>query len=157
MEILREYAVSVVSAAFITGIVLSLFQNSKAEPLVKLVCGVFMAVTVLLPITRFDFSQISQWDRLSSQDAQEAVSLGENISADAMRRIIKEETEAYILDKAADLRAPVSVKVVVSTDTIPVPVSVSISGNISPYVRGRLSSIIEEDLGIAKEDQLWTG
>jgi hypothetical protein len=47
--------------------------------------------------------------------------------------------------------------VTLSDELPPVPVEVRLSGDISPYIKTRLQSILEDDLGISKENQIWTG
>ena len=88
-------------------------------------------------------------------DAEDAAAMGENLARDSMADIIKEETEAYILDKAADLHANLHVEVTVGEDNL--PVAVTISGEASPYARRQIQAIIANDLGIAKENQKWIG
>ncbi len=74
----------------------------------------------------------------------------------ALSDIIKSRCEAYILDKAAGMDLSLTVEVGVSADEMPVPKTVRISGNISPYKKSKLKSILVNDLGIEEEDQTWT-
>lgn len=157
MEALRQYVLSVVAAAFLCGILLSLLPKGSIRELVKLGCGFLLAITVLGPISRLDVSSMTDMGIWFSEDAEEASSLGEHYSQKQLRSIIKAETEAYILDKAAELGADVTAEVTLSADAVPVPVGVQISGQASPYARNLLRSILEDDLGITKENQLWIG
>ena len=86
-------------------------------------------------------------------DAEDAAAMGENLARDSMADIIKEETEAYILDKAADLHANLRVEVAVGEDNL--PAAVTISGEASPYARRQIQAMIANDLGISKENQKW--
>ena len=88
-------------------------------------------------------------------DAEDAAAMGENLARDSMADIIKEETEAYILDKAADLHANLHVEVIVGEDNL--PTAVTLSGEASPYARRQIQAIIANDLGISKENQKWIG
>ena len=81
--------------------------------------------------------------------------MGENLARDSMADIIKEETEAYILDKAADLHANLRVEVAVGEDNL--PAAFTISGEASPYARRQIQAMIANDLGISKENQKWIG
>ena len=56
MEALRQYVISVVAAAMLCGIVVRLFPNGSGKQVGKLICGLFLAYTVLSPISRVDFS-----------------------------------------------------------------------------------------------------
>lgn len=88
-------------------------------------------------------------------DAEDAAAMGENLARDSMADIIKEETEAYILDKAADLHANLRVEVAVGEDNL--PAAVTIFGEASPYARRQIQAMIANDLGISKENQKWIG
>ena len=88
-------------------------------------------------------------------DAEDAAAMGENLARDSMADIIKEETEAYILDKAADLHANLRVEVAVGEDNL--PAAVTISGEASPYARRQIQAMIANDLGISKENQKLIG
>ena len=92
-----------------------------------------------------------------SVSADSAVASGEKDAQDALQAIIKSKTEAYILDKAKSFGAELSVEVRVDGSELPVPCTVLIKGSISPYGKKQLSSIIADELGVALEDQLWTG
>lgn len=158
MEALREYFLSVTAAAVICGILTSLLgTKGTAGSMVKLICGLFLAFTVIRPIADIQIEDFALFTAEISDDAQAAVSMGEDFNRDSLAEIIKDETEAYILDKARILGAELQVDVTLSRDSQPVPVEVLISGDISPYGKTQLQEIIAEDLGIAKENQLWIG
>ena len=150
MEALRQYVISVVAAALLCGIVVRLFPNGSGKQVGKLICGLFLAYTVLSPISRVDFSNLPDFSLRCMDDA-----MGENLARDSMADIIKEETEAYILDKAADLHANLRVEVAVGEDNL--PAAVTISGEASPYARRQIQAMIANDLGISKENQKWIG
>ena len=67
-----------------------------------------------------------------------------------------DKAEAYILEIAGQLSASVTVEVSVGGDSIPVPQSVRLDGAVTPYAKSRLQTIISEELGISKENQIWT-
>ena len=151
MEALRQYVISVVAATMLCGIVVRLFPNGSGKQMGKLICGLFLAYTVLSPISRVDFSKLPDF----SLRCMDAAAMGENLARDSMADIIKEETEAYILDKAADLHANLRVEVAVGEDNL--PAAVTISGEASPYARRQIQAMIANDLGISKENQKWIG
>lgn len=78
---------------------------------------------------------------------------GELESRNAIAASIKAQTEAYILDKAAELGASVQAEVSVNADLR--PDGAVLTGNVSPYVKSRLSALLETQLGIAKEALVW--
>ena len=155
MEALRQYVISVVAATMLCGIVVRLFPNGSGKQMGKLICGLFLAYTVLSPISRVDFSKLPDFSLRCMDDAEDAAAMGENLARDSMADIIKEETEAYILDKAADLHANLRVAVTIGEDNL--PAAVTISGEASPYARRQIQAMIANDLGISKENQKWIG
>lgn len=155
MDGVREYIVSVVTAALICGILSCLIQNTGGKELMKLLCGLFLTITVMRPVADLDFNALSSYTISYRLEGEHMAAQGENLARETMAGIIKNKSETYILDKAAEWRADVSVEVVVSEDLV--PVSARLSGKISPYLKQRLENTLESDLGIAKENQIWTG
>ena len=88
-------------------------------------------------------------------DGTQAVQRGESVAMETMTQLIKEETESYILGKAAALGQTISVDVRVGDGQPPVPMEVTICGSVTPYARKRLSTCLLQDLGIAEENQIW--
>jgi hypothetical protein len=72
-----------------------------------------------------------------------------------MAKLIKQETEAYILDKAQSLGCALEADVTVGEGLYPVPESVLICGSISNQNRKLLEDILVKELGISKENQQW--
>ena len=69
-----------------------------------------------------------------------------------MKRIIKQKTETYILDKANALGAEITVQVVLEDY---IPAGVTIMGDVSPFVKSNLSASITQELNIPPEEQIW--
>ena len=158
MDGIRQYVISVTAAAVMCGILKGLLQGKGTIPAVfKLVSGLFLVFTVLGPVTKIDLTELPVVSTEYLQDAQAASLQGEKLAAEAVADIIKQQTEAYILDKARMLEAEIEVSVTVSEDGTPVPVGARLSGTVTPYARARLEAILEEDLGISKENQIWIG
>lgn len=157
MQKVGTYLVSVCACGIFCGILKSLLpQKNAAGRILRMVCGVFLVFTAVRPLTdiRLDTLNLATGYLLTEGEALSQD--GKNMASDALADIIKEQTEAYILDKARSLNAQITVEVNVMGDP-PSPVSVSIHGSIQPYAKSTLSSAIAEELGIAKEDQIWTG
>ena len=140
MEGLRQYVISVTTAAIVCGMLTAMLKKGAMQSLVKL----------LLKALPQDLGP-------DYQEASGAAQEGERYARNSIAEIIKEQTEAYILDKAAELGLSLEAEVFLSGDEIPVPVSVRITGQASEIERRRMEMILEKDLGIAKENQTWTG
>lgn len=158
MEEIRQYLVTVTAAGLFCGLVKSLFPDrDTAGNLIRLMAGLFLTVTVAAPLAHIS---PMDWEPLLpelEEAAAAAAAEGEKAAAASAEAIIKSRLEAYILGKAEALGATVTAEVRLTQKTPPLPERVVIRGPISPYGRTRLEAVLEEDLGIAKEQIIWTG
>lgn len=149
---MRQYFLSVIAAALICGILGSFLKKNK---ILNLLCGLLLVITIIRPLLSMELPELPELG--ISFDAGDAVSEGKRIARDTIEGIITADTEAYILDKAEALGVTLTVEVMTEIyDGCPVPVAVTLSGEISPEDRQALSQIIEDDLSISKENQIWT-
>lgn len=146
---MRAYILTVVSAA----ILVSVLRSLTKEPLVRLVTGVFMALTVASPLVKLELPDVGAWMAAISADGEDAAAEGQQMAKEAERAIIKARVEAYILDKAAGYDAPLAVEVTVGEDAM--PVSVTLTGPVSPYAKARLAQMMAQELGLGEEAQTW--
>lgn len=158
MEPLREYIFSVITAAVICALIKTLFATGSLQKALSLLCGLFLSITILSPLAQLHRdSWFREFTDYALSDGNEASFTGENFRREAMSSIIKERTEAYIFDKAAQWNESAQICVSLQDGDIPVPVAVEIRGAFSPYARQQLASLLEKELGIAKENQQWIG
>ena len=156
MDAVRQYIIQVTAAAVVCGIVTSLAEKKGgAGTLIRLMAVVFMLLTTLSPLVKVRLNNISGfWDRIQAQ-GEIAVEEGSEQANAAMSVIIKEKTEAYVLEKAQSLGTNIGVEVTVSGSPVPMPVSIQISGEVSPYGRQILKKWVSDSLGISAEAQIW--
>lgn len=153
MEALRQYIISVVAAALICGIITGLFPKGAAREVMKLVCGLFLAYTVLRPMAGAELGHLEDLPFSFSSQGEAAAALGIQMAEESMAQFIKEETQAYILDKASKLGLTLEADVTLDEENI--PVAVTLRGQASPYDRSRLERMLTQDLAIAKENLQW--
>lgn len=154
MDSVKQYLLSVICAAIACGLVSTLSEKSgSGATLMRLITGIFLVFTVIAPIRTLDFDPLSLLTTDLKIQAAEAAAIGQDSGKEAMAAYIKAETEAYILDKATALQ--VSLDVDVTLDEAHKPHSAVLTGTVSDYIRFRLETILEEDLGISKENQQW--
>lgn len=157
MDMIRQYLLSILSAALVSAVVMHLLEGrGTSATLAKLIAGLFLAFTVIYPVADIQIGDLSDLTASYSDAANKAVQSGSELAGEAIARSIKAKTEAYILDKATALNTLLEVEVTLTGDDIPCPKTVRLAGNISPYAKAQLQRIIEDDIGIAKEYQLWT-
>ena len=155
MNSLMEYLTRIVAAALLSGILVSLTKHSSGGSIVRMLCGVFMTIVLLQPISG---TNMSHWESMLPDIIREAETVSEEGAAaaeDIRREYIKRRVQAYILSRAKTMEADIQANVSLDEDCI--PVSVSIAGRISPLSRSRLSQMIASELGISKERQEWIG
>lgn len=153
---ISKYLLSVIAAAILCGIATSLLgQKGALGTAVKFLAGIYMTLTVIAPWGQLRMEELNQWKEQITVDAEQITLSGQNAARDAMAESIIANTQAYILEKAETLGADLTVEVMLDDSPIPVPDGVRIRGNISPYNREKLGSIIERDLGIPTEAQTW--
>ncbi len=153
---MEEYILSVVASAIICSGLRAVFGGKgSTAALLQTICGIYMAFVLVAPLKDIDFSIYTDYFSGIMEDAQAAVEDGENIALQELSKRIKEETEAYILDKAVSLGADVSVEISLTGSTPPTPSQITVKGAVSPYVKKVLSRYIEEQLGIPEGAQTW--
>ena len=153
---IKEYIFSVCAAALICVIVRSLLQKGTLGNLTKLISGVFMLLAILSPLKQI---YIPDWQGITFSyrlDAQNAAKWGEESTLNAISQIIKEQTASYILERAQPLGLELSVDVILSSDDVPVPKTIYLTGTAGPYAKQQLQEIIIRELGITKENLIWT-
>lgn len=156
MEVVREYLLGVTCAAILSGILCALAdEKHTGGALVKLLCGIFLCLTLVRPLSGLRLEELTIENRQFSREGEAAAQTGMEYARQAEMQLIKSRTEAYILDKAAQYDLRLEVEVTVSHGEIPVPESVILRGQVSPYAKSRLMDLLETDIGIPKEKQQW--
>lgn len=157
MDFMGQYLLQLTAAGLIGGGVRRLLpEKGTAAAVGRLLTGLFLAFTVIAPLKSLSLPPWEQGLDDLRRQAQVWVDSGTESAAQALRAGIKQRTQAYILDKAAAYGCQITVEVSLSEDPIPVPAAVWIQGNVAPYAKGRLETMLTEELGIAKEAQQWT-
>lgn len=157
MDGLRSYLLGIFAAAVLCGIVTRfLGEKGTQGAIVKMIAGVFLTFTVIRPVVNIRLEDFCDFTDDFSYDASLAAGAGEALTKEALSAGIKSRCETYILDKAAALNARLTVEITLTDQNIPIPCKVRLKGNISPYAKSQLQTIIADELGIDKEHQIWT-
>lgn len=154
MEALGRYILTLTAAAILCGIVTALVREGLPRSAVRVVCGILLSVTALSPLRQLKLPDLSSISRDFRQEGEAAAAMGAELAREQRLEGISEALEAYILDKAASMDAELEAKVWL--DGQGNPEKVVLAGCIPPAVRRELEEIITQELGIAKENQLWT-
>lgn len=157
MSRLGDYVFSVIAVALINSLVSGMLQDPAMKGIVKIVCGMVLTIAVVAPVLHADFDAWEWFGDGILESADAVVEEGEALAYNALYDRIKQETEAYIQDKAAQLNAEIAVTVILNKGDPPIPIGAEIEGKVIPYTKQRLEKILETQLGIAKENIEWTG
>lgn len=156
MDQIRQYLLCVCAAAILCGIANGIIEKKGSySSVLKLITGLILALTVISPLVKIQWADVTQYVEGMTSDADDAVADGEAMAYEAEAAIIKSQTEAYILDKAASMGLNIEVEVTLSSSDPPLPCAVSVKGSVSPYSKALLSQYISEELGISEENQQW--
>ena len=157
MPPLKQYLLSIISAALVVCITTKMIPTtSKHRSLIQMIGGIFIVLTIVAPLSKLRVDNYLSFYSDISSEAQNQVDYGVDSANSAIRQVIKEQTESYILEKAAALGANLQAEVTLDSGEQPYPISVLISGNISPYAKKRRCEAIRDDIGIPEEMQKWT-
>ena len=156
MQAIRSYLLSVIAAAFFCSLILAMLPKGGVRRAAVLVSAIVMALVTLSPVSRLDYEDLARSIaavRLQTQAAQTGVEVR---NAELVETIIRQQCEAYILDKAADLGASIEAEVTIRDQgSGPYPYRVTLCGEISGNERRILTQMITNDLAIPPERQVW--
>lgn len=150
-----SYVFRVLCCALICGICLALFPEGRMKGLLQLFSGILLILTLLRPGVSLELPDLEglMWEY--RYQAQSAAAAGEDYARYQRRKFIKEALEAYILDKGSALGCHLSVEVVLDGEGY--PSKVLLSGYATAQARRELETLLQQELGIAKEAQQWIG
>lgn len=156
MKELGEYLIHLTAAALICGVAIRFVRgNQMISIIIKLICGVFLAYSLIKPVPELRIKQIDNIVSDIGKEGERFAAEGMEYTRTALSESITQRTEAYIMEKAKAMHADLAVEVELSDDDIPIPVAVSLTGDVAPYTKSQLSELISTDLDIPKEKQQW--
>lgn len=158
MESLGKYLTSVAAAAIISSVISKLYPKGRAaSSIIQMMCGVFMMVTVVSPWLKLPVYDFTSYAQSFVQQADAAIDWGNAAAEEYKRTLITEKVSTYILDKAAQLDMEIEVEVILSADEQSIPCGIMIKGEVPEEKKYQMQNILEEELGIGRADQIWTG
>jgi len=155
LEAVRAWIMGIAAAAVFCALANELTPKSAVKNVLGAVCGIVMALALLSPILRLDFSAYSLSSAKYKAEAEAIASSGEEISNRYQRTIIEESAAAYILDKAEGLSLQIS-EVRVSAQWSPEGYWYPERAELTGAYDKTLSDFIKSELGIEGEMQYWS-
>ena len=151
MEI-KEYILSVTAATIIGSCIMTLFKDVKV---ICILCSIFISVAVFKPIVdiklEYSFADI----QVFSEEADKMVEEAFHITEQTQKENIKQNTEAYIYDKASEMGCKIVAEVALADLPPYQPIGLNIKGEVSPYAKNMLQNLFKSELAIPLEAQQW--
>lgn len=156
MSDIGQYILTITISATIVSIILVISGGKTlTASYIKLISSLFLTISILSPFIELRLDTISGF--ISSIDADASAAVNKGIESNRAQKLslIKEQTEAYLLERAKQINADISVDIDFTGVNELSPTGVTISGEIAPYTKRQLIEIISHDLGIPEDAQKW--
>ena len=157
MELIRQWLLGMVCAAMAAALAQSLAPEGGPKRICKLAGALVLLLAAVSPILRLDERALSQLEA----DCQDTVgSYSEALEEEndlLYETIIEERTAAYILDKAEELGISCQAEVEYRYDQegVPYPYRARVTGTWTQEQRQALGQVLEGELGIPPERQIF--
>ena len=156
MQALGNYLLRIVAAALLLGAAGQLVRGKRGKQMLRLCGGLCMALVVLAPLP--GLASLAGSNSLSDA-LLESQPAAENLAQvrEELGKLISQQTEAYILDKARSLGASVTVEVSLEAlgDYYLRPSAVTIRGAVTPAQQQALAQWLQEDLALTGGQVTW--
>lgn len=149
----REWLTSVVAVTLLVTAAQTLIPEGSIRKIAAFTGGLALLAALLQPVLRTDLSRLDLDLEAYSKAVEERRTELEEAGKEELSSVIASRTEAYILDKAAQLGLSVTVHVetAAGAEGVPLPWTAEIRGGRSEA----LAAYMERELGIPRERQVW--
>lgn len=149
----REWLTSVVAVTLLLTVAQTLIPEGNIRKIASFTGGLVLLAALLQPVLKTDLTRLElNFDAYADAVEERRAEL-EQAGEEELASVIASRTEAYILDKAARLGRPVTVRVETAAgeEGVPLPWSAEVRGPHSE----ELAAYMERELGIPRERQVW--
>ena len=158
-DAIRGYLLSIVAVCLLTALARSLIPEGGVRRVASVVCALLLVLCALSPLLQLDIDAVAQ-SLARIQMENETLRTGVAVkNRELVSQIIKQNTQAYILDKADEIGAELSEVTVTaqwSSDGYWYPHEAEIVSSAADDQKSRLSDYIQTQLGISISDQNWS-
>lgn len=153
---LGTYLLSVVAISLFRSLILTIIPKGNINRIVSFLLMLLFVTVVVSPGLRIQTDTLAKSiAELRIESEQEGSGI-EIKNREIIAKLIKDECEAYILDRARALGLDITAEIEMNNnEDYPFPEMVIITGSISERDQNYISQIIENDLGIPIEKQEW--
>ena len=146
MDGVRSWLLAMIFAAVLCALAKELMPAGPVKRVGGLVCGMVLLAVMLSPLVQLNPAAGQAWlEGWRSGLEQQEAALRQQVN-DGVKPIIEQEFAAYIVDKAAEMGLNCTARVSCRAEE---------NGPLSQEERGRLSQLIQEELGVPADRQAY--
>ena len=152
---LKEWLMGVIVLSVLCAAADSLLPEGAGRAVGRLVCAMAMLCVMLRPVSAVKGERIVRYLREYSALVEEIQVELEQQSGVTQKTVIEQQCGTYIADKAAQIGVlcHVQVECKATDEGIWLPKRVELRGAFSDVAQSRMTQFLEEQLGVAVEDQ----
>lgn len=155
MDSVRNYLIAVVAVCMISVLAAALVHNSPLNKIVRFVSGILILLVAASPLLTLDTDLLAEkMEKYLGGRSFRTDEIQEN-TRQQLALHIKETTETYIENKAAELGAAIQAEVTLDNGEYPTPNGATIIGTLTPTQRTALAAYLTDSLAIPAEQQEW--
>lgn len=156
MSGLQNYLLSVSAAALLMSLLLALLPSGHVKQTAKFTGALLVVLAVVAPVVKLNADDLARSIAMLQMEKEQLRTGVEVKNREILAELIKEQSEAYILDKAEELGLTLSVDITLREEgDYPYPIAVTLWGEAAEGDKMLLERIIEQDIGIVRERQEW--
>lgn len=148
----KEYVLSMIGCVLLCSIIGHLASELRHKRLIHMVSGTFLALAVLGPLSSVEIPDSINFE-IESISPDSYVDIGKQAAWEAQEQCIKESLQSYISSKASEFGVTVTSEIHLNEMMEPCFVRIYSQANLER--QHELEVLLEEDLGITKENQVW--
>jgi stage III sporulation protein AF len=156
-DMMRQWITSITCAAILTAVLQAFLPQNGLGKAGRLVGSLVLMIATIQPLVSLDYDALAQsWAEIGQTEAGDTASL-EQSNRGVLKRIIEQQTAAYILDKAEELGVDCQVEVTYAWDEngTAYPSQASITSSAAQAELEQLADWMETELGIPRSCQMY--
>lgn len=154
MNAIKAYLLRLICCGFLVSLAGALLKGKRSGRILRLCGGCLMILTALNPLLRVDLAGLP--DLITGLSPAQRMEEAREKNRELLRRMVTEQTERWILDRAAELGMEPELRVQTREEEgVFVPDGVLLRGSWTDAQRAALSAILSGELGIGPERQRW--
>ena len=148
----KAYLLSIIGCALFCGILVQIVSDLRSRKMIQLLCGMLLAITLLRPLSSISIDDTWKFD-MEGISPDTYIDMGRQEAKNVQEECIMEACESYVTNKAKDFDMLVTADISLDENMRPVSARINVKSDSGKFQI--LEQILEEDLGITKENQTW--